>query len=110
VVCADESSYLPAPHQFREVALFSYRLPGWPVADLPSPALNDLPCTRRTDDIVERINGEIHLWWAYLDQPAEDTEKCYEILSEPQAGIGALSRLPPQQTFRLPWWSKPARP
>ena len=49
-----------------------------------------------TDDIVERINGEMHLWWTYLDQPAEDTEKCYEILIEPQAGIGALSLLPPQ--------------
>jgi 4'-phosphopantetheinyl transferase len=37
-----------------------------------------------TDDIVERINGEIHVWWSYLDQPAEVTDKCYEILSEPQ--------------------------
>lgn len=84
MVCPDESSYLPAPHQFSEVALFSYGFPGWPAADLPSPALNDLQCTKMTDDIVERINGEIHVWWSYLDQPAEVTEKCYEILSEPQ--------------------------
>lgn len=37
-----------------------------------------------TDDIIEGINGELHVWWSYLDQPAEDTEKCHEILSKLQ--------------------------
>src|ERR1035437_6787265 len=49
----------PAPVQ-RSCFIFVW-LPGWPVADLPSPALNNLPCTKMTDDIVERINGEIRL-------------------------------------------------
>ena len=84
------------PRTSSEKLLYFVWRAGWPVADWPSPALNDLPCTKMTDDIVERINGEMHLWWTYLDQPAEDTEKCYEILIEPQAGIGALSLLPPQ--------------